>query len=142
MCQGEASFSYYIQGQYVPIFKRNEFLLRGRAVFYCSYKSLQETQLPTNGKNSSQILIISSNKLIVLFKLYKGNHRVQSKISEVSFSIEFRFETIVGCFVTILHICTQLFVHTFSHFIMTPDHMHQIYCGKDPTFTQPTFFLS
>ena len=46
----------------------------------------------------------------VLFKLCKENHRVQSKISDVSFSIEFPFETEIGCFVT--RLCT--FAHIFS----------------------------
>ena len=42
----------------------------------------------------SQILIFCENKL------RKQNHRVQSKISEVSFSMEFRFDTKIGCFIT------------------------------------------
>ena len=46
----------------------------------------------------------------VLFKLCEENHRVQSKISDVSLSIEFHFETRL-----------QLFVYTFSQFTMTPD---------------------
>ena len=55
---------------------------------------------------------------IILFKLYKENQRVQSKTFDVSFSIEFRFETKICCFVT-LYICTLLFVHIFSQLTMT-----------------------
>ena len=47
------------------------------------------------------------------------------KISDFSFSMEFRFETKIACFVTIL--CTQLFIHTFSQLTMTSDLL-----GKGP----------
>ena len=40
-CQGEASFSYHIFAQYVWIVKRKKFLLSGRAIFHCRYKSLK-----------------------------------------------------------------------------------------------------
>ena len=57
---------------------------------------------------------------IVLLKLCKENHRVQSKILNVSFSTDFRFETKIGYFVT--KVCTYVaFVHTFSQFTMTQD---------------------
>ena len=97
MCYGEANFSFHIHGQHVWIVKRNQFLLRGRAVFCGRYKSLQEKQLLTGRKkqfpNSNYLRKQTLKSRIVLFKLCKENHRVQSKISDVSFSIEFRFET-------------------------------------------------
>ena len=57
---------------------------------------------------------------IVQIKLCEENHRVQSKI----FSMEFRFETKLCCFVTryvTSHIYTLLFVHIFSELTMTSD---------------------
>ena len=48
-------------------------------------------------KNSSQILIISEKRLLKAVLYY-------SKIFDVSFSIEFCFETKIGCFVT--RLCT------------------------------------
>ena len=45
----------------------------------------------------------------MLFKFCKENHRGQSKSFDVSFSIEFSFETKIGCFVT--RICT--FAHSY-----------------------------
>ena len=39
--QGEASFYYQMFAQYVWIVKRKKFLLSGRAIFHCRYKSLK-----------------------------------------------------------------------------------------------------
>ena len=60
---------------------------------------------------------------IVLFKLCKENQRVQSKILEVSFPIEFRFETKIGCFVTRLY----TFAHSYSSLHFLNLQWHQIY---------------
>ena len=98
MCQGEASFSYDIQGQYVQIVKSNFFLLSIRAIFHCSYEKLQEKQLPNDRRKQfpncnyleKQTL---KSRIVLLFKLCKENHRAQSKILDGSFSIGFRFET-------------------------------------------------
>ena len=38
--------------------------------------------------------------MLYKIKLCKENHRVQSKILDISFSTEFGFETNIGCFVT------------------------------------------
>ena len=63
---------------------------------------------------------VASNRpkkhLIELFKLCRENHRVQSKISAVFFSIKFRFETKIGYFVAF----AQFFAHIFSQLTMTP----------------------
>ena len=66
---------------------------------------MKEKWLPTDRKNSSKILIISKNNFWKTV-LYYSNlvNRAQSKISDVSFSIEFCFETKVGCFFT--RLCT------------------------------------
>ena len=96
MCQGESSFSYHISGQYVRIDKRKYFLLLNeRAAFNCRYKSLKEKQ-----PNCNYLRKQTLKSRIVLFKLCKENHRVQSKILDVLFSIESSFETEIGCFVT------------------------------------------
>ena len=58
---------------------------------------------------------------IVLFKLCKENYRVQSKILDVSFSIEFRFETKIGCFVTRLCAFAHSYSYKFSQITMAPD---------------------
>ena len=46
---------------------------------------------------------------------------MQSKISDVSFSIEFRFETKIGCFVTRLCAFAHSYSFTFSQITMAPD---------------------
>ena len=55
---------------------------------------------------------------------------MQSKPSDVFFSIEFRFETKIGCFIARL----RTFAHSYSstHFLNLQ--WHQIYCGKNPIF--------
>ena len=58
---------------------------------------------------------------IVLLKLCKENHAVQSKISGISFSTEFRFETKIGCFVTRLCAFAHSYSFTFSQITMAPD---------------------
>ena len=45
----------YVDSMYVLL--KEWFLLSGKAVFYCRYKSLQEKLLLTDRKNSSQTLI-------------------------------------------------------------------------------------
>ena len=76
---------------------------------------------------------------IVLFKLCKGNHQKQSKISDVSFSIEFRFETKIGCFVTRLctfaHSCSsKYFLNLQIHLSIvertTHSHIQRYFCHK------------
>ena len=71
---------------------------------------------------------------IVQIKLCKENHQVQSK----TFSMEFRFETKLGCFVTRY----RTFAHCYSstHFLNLQ--WHQIYCGKVPRFTYSALFSS
>ena len=125
MCQREASFSQHLQRQHVRIVQENQFLLRGRAFFYCRYKRLQEEQLLTDRKNSSQILIISEKKLakVVLYssnflkKITERNQKFRTFPFRLNFVLRqnrlFRYKT--------LYICTQLFVHTFSQLTMTPD---------------------
>ena len=116
MCQGEASFSYDIQGQYVQIVKSNLFLLSVRAVFHCRYEKLQEKQLPNDQRKQfpncnylqKQTL---KRRIVLLFKLCKENHLVQSKILDGRFSIGFRFQTeIIGYLVA--RLCT--FAHSYS----------------------------
>ena len=58
---------------------------------------------------------------IVLLKLCKENDGVQSKISGISFSIEFRFETKIGCFVTRLCAFAHSYSYKFSQITMAPD---------------------
>ena len=113
MCQGDASFSQHIYGYYLRI---NQFLLSERTVFHCKYKSLKEKQLPTDRKNSSQILIIFGNKKLKKLRAIT----VQSKISDVSFSIDFCFETKLDSFFT--RRCTfhiAIFPHIFLIYIDT-----------------------
>ena len=62
---------------------------------------------------------------------------MQSKISDVSFSIEFRFVTKIGCFVT--RLC--LFAHKYSSIHFLSLQWHQIYCEKDPTFISSVIFV-
>ena len=116
MCQGEASFSYDIQGQYLQIVKSNLFLLSVRAVFHCRYEKLQEKQLPNDqrkqfpNRNYLQKQTLK-RRIVLLFKLCKENHLVQSKILDGRFSIGFRFETeIIGYLVA--RLCT--FAHSYS----------------------------
>ena len=56
---------------------------------------------------------------IVQIKLCKENHRVESKVSNVSFSMESRFQIKVCCFV--IKLCT--FAHSYSttHFLILND---------------------
>ena len=108
--------------------------------FIVGIKVLKEKQLPTNRKNSPQILIISKNKFWkVLFKLCKENHRVQLKILDASFSSEFRFETKIGCFFTrlcLFHIAIRPYIFTIYNDIRsiverTPDsHIQCYFCHK------------
>ena len=82
---------------------------------------------------------LSLKSRAVLFKLCKENPWVQSKILDVSYSIEFRFETKIGCFVTKL--CIFAYSSSPTYFLNLQ--WHHIYCGKDPTFTyQVIFFIS
>ena len=60
--------------------------------------------------NSSYLRKKTLKSRTVLLKLCKENNRVQSKILDVFFSIEFRFETKIGCFVTRLY----TFAHSYS----------------------------
>ena len=62
---------------------------------------------------------------------------MQSKISDVSFSIEFRFVTKIGCFVT--RLC--IFAHKYSSIHFFSLQWHQIYCEKDPTFISSVIFV-
>ena len=108
--------------------------------FIVGIKVLKEKQLPTDQKNSSQILIISKNKLWkVLFKLCKENHRAQLKILDAFFSSEFCFETKIGCFFTrlcLFHIAIRSYIFTIYNDIRsiverTPhSHIQCYFCHK------------
>ena len=69
-----------------PIDKGNLFLLSGRAVSRCSYKSLQEKQVLTDRKSNFQILIIWENKLSKA-ELY--NSRFVKKIKACNYLFTF-----------------------------------------------------
>ena len=61
------------------------------------------------------LVAVTFESRIIQIKLCKENHRVQSKILDLVFSMEFRFETKLGCFVT-RYIA---FAHSYSstHFL-------------------------
>ena len=66
-------------------------------VFSCELSAISKNTFSKEHLQATASVIISEKKtlksFIVLFKLCKENHRVQPKMLDVSFSIEFRFET-------------------------------------------------
>ena len=116
MCQGEASFSVHVYGQYGRIVKttsfyyvKERFFIVGIKVYKKSSFNRPKKQFPNSNYLQKQTL----KSRIVLFKICKENHRVQSIISDVSFSIEFRLQNRLFCRKT-LYVCTFARPHIFS----------------------------
>ena len=134
---------------YVQIVKRNQFLLSGRLVFHFRYQSARKLAFNRPEKQFPNFNYLWKQTLksgIVLFKLCKKNHRMQSRISDVLFLIEFHFETIKQVFLLqdFEHLHIAIRPHIFSTYNdirgiveRTPhSHIQRCFCRKSLFSTQ------
>ena len=111
-------------GQYLWIVKRNQLCIVEEWFFIAGIKferNVASNRPKKQFPNSNYLRKQTLKSRIALFKLCKENDRVQSKISDISFSIEFRFETKIGGFVTRLCAFAHSYSYTFSQITMAPD---------------------
>ena len=138
-----------IMGWHVQIVKRNQFLLSGRLVFHFRYQSARKLASSRPKKQFPKFNYLWKQTLkssIVLFKLCKENHRMQSRISDVFFLIEFHFEPIkqVVLLQDFEHLHIAIRPHIFSTYNdirgiveRTPhSHIQRCFCRKSLFSTQ------